>query len=191
MTSLYKIAEQIDFELGGGHDLQAIVAFVIDAYSSAVKSEWYENKADGCSEIDGAFLIIFGKTTPLIPAKDSFTGEYYIEMPSSVLRLPNEMGIARVSHMKSDQEFIRVNRLWDKNLKANKNWDRQVYLTEETRIYFPKMNDGSHCNIKLALVVAMDKIDVDVEMNIPRSVIDKITLSVASRFRPQPQVKAN
>jgi hypothetical protein len=192
MTSLYKIAEQISFELGGGHDLQAIIAFVIDSYSSLVRLEFFQNKQDGTNEVQGQYIYLFGKSTPLTPIKDTVTDEYYIELPSSTLSLPHEMGIVRVSDLKCDDEFIRVNRLWNKHLKANQGWGKQVYIPEETRICFPKMKDSNTCDIKLALAVALDNVDVDQELNIPRSIIEGITLSVASRFKPQPtQVKAN
>lgn len=189
MTSIYKIAEMCAILLGRESNVQALTSFVIDAYSSAVKKEYYENRADGCAEIDGAFIFTFGKKTPLIPALDTITDEYYIDMPSSVLRLPNDMGISWVSFMKDRQDFIRVNGLWNPTLKANAGWNRQTYRTEESRMYFPKMNSNGVGNILLKLAVALDTTDIDEEINIPRSMIDGIVASVVAQFAPKPPME--
>lgn len=186
-TSIYKISEQVKLILGD-IDIQAITSFVIDAYSSSVKREFYENKNDGVSEIDGTFLFSFGKETSLTPILELSTDMYFIMIPSSYLRLPHEMGINMVSFAKGQtKEFIRVNSgsvsMWS-NLKANLLGGSQTYFVEGARMYFPKMTNTTNGNLLLKLAIALDDVDVDEELSIPRSVVDNIVSMVVMKFRP-------
>ena len=99
MASLYKIAEKCIL-IVPKVPIQALLSSVVDVYASMSKKEWYENKADGVSEVDGTFIYTFGKSSPLVPEVDTDTDLYYITIPSSYLRLPHEMGINSVSFMK-------------------------------------------------------------------------------------------
>lgn len=186
MTSIYKISEQIIQRTGSG-DHQAVIAAVIDSYSSACRREWYEGKADGIDEIAGSAIYTFGKTTPLIPVLDTFTNEYYITMPSSVLNLPAQRGIVWVSYPQDKVDFVLVNGLWNPSLKAFGLGGRQTYRPEETKMYFPKMEAGDVGNILLKLAVALDNVDVDEELNIPRAMIDSIVDIVVQKFAPKPK----
>jgi len=177
MTSINKIAEQCKYMLGAG-DIQPLIASVIDCYSSAVKREWYENKQDGISEIDGAFIYTFGRDGSLTPMLDLTTDTYYIVIPSSYLRLPAEMGVNQVSFIKGQNKpFIRVGAasvgMWS-GLLAGVMGGHQTYYVEGTRMYFPKMTNMTNGNLMLKLSVALDDVDIDEELNIPRSVVDNI-----------------
>lgn len=190
MVSIYGIAERCKLILGDV-EIQALTSFVIDAYSSAVKREWYENKADGVNEIDGSFVYTFKDQ---IPALDISTDMYYITIPSSYLRLPHEMGVNMVSFAKGQtKEFVRVGSgsvsMWA-NLKANLLGSSQTYFVEGVRMYFPKMTNTTNGNLLLKLAIALDNVDVDEELNIPRSVVDNIVAMVVSKFRPAQQPKA-
>lgn len=186
-VSLYKIAEKCKERLSSG-DLQVLVDTVIDVYSTVVKNEWYENKADGVSEVDGAFIYTFGKSKELKSEKDEITGLYYIIVPSSYLRLPHEMGVNQVSFLKDqDHFFVRVgsgsNGMWS-NLKSNVFGGRQTYYIEGNKMVFPKMNEVSSMLLKMA--IALDEVDVLEDLNIPRSLVDKIVDLVVLKYNPKP-----
>lgn len=185
MTSLNKISEQIKYILGAG-DIQPILASVIDAYSSAVKKEWYENVQDGSYEVDGAFISTMGKDGSLSPVLDTATNMYYIEIPSSYLRLPSQRGINYVGFLLGQtKEFIMLGSgsvsMWS-GLKSSVLGGSQTYFVEGTQMYFPKMTSTTNGNIMLKLAIALDKTDVDEELNIPRSTIDNIVNMVVAKF---------
>lgn len=184
MTSLYKIAEKC-LLIVPKVPVQALLSSVVDVYASLAKKEWYENKADGVSEVDGNFLYTFGKSSPLVPEVDSDTELYYITIPSAYLRLPHEMGINTVSFMKEQNyPFVRVASmgLWN-NLKANV--FKQTYMVEGNRLYFPKMTSVNKGNILLKMAIALDTADVDQQLNIPPNMVDEIVNIVVSKYQPK------
>lgn len=184
MTSLYKIAEKC-LLIVPKVPVQALLSSVIDVYASLAKKEWYENKADGVSEVDGNFLYTFGKSSPLVPEVDSDTELYYITIPSAYLRLPHEMGINTVSFMKEQNyPFVRVASmgLWN-NLKANV--FKQTYMVEGNRLYFPKMTSVNKGNILLKMAIALDTADVDQQLNIPPNMVDEIVNIVVAKYQPK------
>lgn len=190
MTSIYKIAEQVCLVTGRMGDIQAITSFVIDAYSSCAKLSWYENKQDGSNSVDGAFIYTFGKTESLTPILDLDTDIYFIILPSSFLRLPHEMGINQVSFMKGqNKSFIRIGvgsiGLWA-NLKASLFGGNQTYFVEGGRIYFPRMTSLDTGNILLKMAIALDNVDIDEELDIPRSMVDMIVNIVVTKLQQKP-----
>lgn len=188
MTSINKIAEQCKYLLNAG-DIQPLIASVIDCYSTAVKREFYENKAEDFSEVDGNFQYVYGRDGSLTPILDLSVDMYYIVIPSSYVRLPGEYGINSVSFIKGQTKpFIRVGAssvgMWS-NLLANVLGGHQTYFAENTRMYFPKMTNMTNGNIMLKLTVALDNVDVDEPLNIPRSTIDAIVNMVVQKFAPR------
>lgn len=184
-TSIYNLAEKSHILLGKG-DMQSLISATIDAYATAAKMAWYENKADSSSEVDGVFLYTFGKTSPLTPILDLSTDEYYIVIPSSFLRLPHEMGINSVSYLKDRKDFIRVtsSAIWN-GLKASVLGGRQTYRIEGIRMYFPKMTCDNVCDLLLKMAIALDTIDTRESLNIPPDMQDKIVQMVIAKFAPQ------
>lgn len=188
MTSILKISEQCKYLLGAG-DIQVLIASVIDCYSTAVKREFYENKAEDFSEIDGAFIYTYGKDNSLVPALDLATDMYYIVIPSSYVRLPGEYGINGVSFIKGQtKSFIRTSSgdvgLME-GLLGSVMGGHQTYFVEGTRMYFPKMTNMTNGNLMLKLTVGLDDVDVDEPLNIPRSTIDVIVNMVVEKFAPR------
>lgn len=184
MTSLYKIAEKCIL-IVPKIPIQALLSSVVDVYASMAKKEWYENKADGVSEVDGTFIYTFGKSSPLVPEVDTDTDLYYITIPSSYLRLPHEMGINSVSFMKEQNyPFVRITStgLWN-NLKANV--FKQTYMVEGNRLYFPKMTSVNKGNILLKMAIALDTADVDQQLNIPPNMVDEIVNIVVAKYQPK------
>lgn len=184
MTSLYKIAEKCIL-IVPKVPIQALLSSVVDVYASMAKKEWYENKADGVSEVDGTFIYTFGKSSPLVPEVDADTDLYYITIPSSYLRLPHEMGINNVSFMKEQNfPFVRITStgLWN-NLKSNV--FKQTYMVEGNRLYFPKMTSVNKGNILLKMAIALDTADVDQQLNIPPNMVDEIVNIVVAKYQPK------
>ncbi len=189
MVTLYEIAEKCRYQLGSG-DLQVLTSAVIDSYATVAKSQFYENKNDGCSEIDGSFIYTFGKVTALTPVLDLSTDQYCIVIPSSYVRLPHEYGINWVSYMKDkSMPFVRINAgsvgMWS-NIKAALLAGRQTYYVEGTTMYFPKMTKVQVGDILLKLAIALDTVEVDEPLNISRSVVDQIVVLVVQKFTPKP-----
>lgn len=187
-TSIYKIAEKANNIIENG-DMQALISSCIDCYAQVVKKEWYENKQDGVSEIDGVFLYNFGKTDPLVPVLDVSTDMYYITVPSSYLRLPCEYGINSVSFLLGQTSpFVRIGAgslgMWN-NLKANVLGGRQTYFVEGIQMYFPKMTAVTKGNIMLKLAIALDAVDPEEDLNIPPDVASMIVDMVVAKFNPK------
>lgn len=190
ISSIYRIAEQCLVTLSGV-DRQAVIAAVVDSLGSATKAQWYENKQDGISEIDGIFIYTFGKTTFLTPVLDDGVNMYYITTPSAYVRLPNEMGIVMVSFLQGQTlPFVRINAgsvgMWAR-LKASVLGGSQTYFSEGSRLYFPKMTATTNGNILLKLAGGFAGVDVREELNLPPDVISQVVMMVNQKFQPQDQ----
>lgn len=180
------MAEQVQSSIGRG-ELQELIEAVRQSYASAVKLLWYENKKAELSEIDGAFVYSFKN---LVPALDSDTGYYQIEIPSTYIALPHEMGVVSVSYMKSqNRPFVRIANgalgLFA-NLKSFVMGGNQVYFVDQKYMVFPKMTGLQVGNILLKLAVAVDTVDPEEEMNIPPNIQDQIVQMVIQKFNPKP-----
>lgn len=191
-TTIFKIAQKCQYRLASG-DIQSLLSSVIDVYATVVKNEWYENRADGVSEVDGVFVYTFGVDTPLSPVLDVANKMYYILSPSSFLRLPHEMGINLVCYLGyQDNDFARVGGgslgMWRK-LKSNVLGGKETYFMENNKMYFPRMKQPNNILLKLAVAVDYDSFDIDEELNIPGNVVDKIVDLVVQKFQPKPPIE--
>jgi len=182
MTSIYKISEQIIALMAKGEP-EEIIQAIRECYATAAKLAWYEGKQNDLSEMDGAFIYSFKN---LNPVKDEEVDMWYIDIPSTYVGLPHEMGINQVSYMKGqDSAFVRIGAAgWGiySGLKSSTMGGLQVYQTENTKMYFPKMTDLEVGPILLKLSVALDAIDVDEEINIPGNIVDTIIGMVLQRY---------
>jgi len=189
MTSLYKISEQAIRILGKGEP-QEIIELVKQAYSSVAKLQFYENKNDGVSEVNGSFVYTFKNNTP---KKDNQLDIYYVDVPSSYLELPHEMGINQVSFLKSqDAPFVRLTSSslgLFANLKSSVFGGLQPYYVESKRIYFPLMNNVNKGDILIKLAIALNEVDVDEELNISPNIIESIISQVVQLYAPSQEKK--
>lgn len=188
VNSLYSLAEQSRIILGKG-DMQSIIASVIDGYASIAKRSWYENRAEGVSEIDGVFLVPFKNITPIL---DLSTDMYYIVNPSSYLLLPNGLGINYVGFSKGQTKpFVQIPSagvgLWS-NLKAYALGGSQTYFVEGIRTYFPKMTNTTNGQIMMRYAIAFDQMDVEQDLQIPPNIANEIIDIVVAKFSPKPPV---
>lgn len=186
VSSIYRIAEQCQANIKGV-DIQTIIAAVTDCLGVVAKNQWYENKQDSVSEVDGVFLYTFGIAAKLTPLPAASTGLYCITIPTAVIRLPNEMGINNVAFLATPgQSFYRVSAgnfgMWS-GLKAYEGLSTtQLYFVIGNKMYFPEMTAGTASDILLTLAVAYTGIDVREELNIPPDVINQVVLLVNQRF---------
>ncbi len=187
--SLYKLAEQCQRLIGKG-DFQEIIEAVKQAYASIAKLQFYENKNEGVNEVNGSFVYTFKNNAPQL---DSDLDKYYIEIPSTYLELPHEMGVNQVSYMKGQETpFVRISSSMEglfSNLKSNVFGGNQTYYIENGKMYFPKMNATSTGDILLKLAIALDDVDVDEDLNIPVNIADAIINAVVQKYAPQPEQK--
>lgn len=185
VSSIYRIAEQCMSTIPNV-DRQTLIAAVQDSLGIIAKQNWFENKSDGVTEVDGSLIFTFGKTSPLTPAQDADTDMYCITIPSSSVALPNGYGINMVSFMKGQTSpFVMINSgsvgLWSR-VKAGVLGGSQTYFVEGTKMYFPKMTAATAGNILLKMVAAFAEIDVRAELNIPPDMITQIIAMVNQKF---------
>ena len=186
MTSLYNIAQQVVLKTGKGY-WQEVIQDVREAYASAVKQIWYENKKMNIGELDGAFIIPFTEQTPLL---DDTTCKYYLDLTSSYVQLPQEGGLVSVSYMSApDVNFVLVNagtygRL--KNIKAGLMGGRQIYYAENAKLWFPRMTDTTNMPLIVRLGLAIDDYDVDKPINVPNNVQEQIVQMCVQKYVTPP-----
>lgn len=186
MASLYYLAEKCMLRLPDQNRL-VVIDSVRDAYAVAVKREWYENKNDGTAEVDGIFLHTFKDVMPIY---DESRKMYYIEFPSSYLRLPHQMGSNWISYMGDPNDFWLISNwsMW-KNAKAGNLGGKYPYFIEGTRAYFPKMTQDNVGTLFLRMAIALDVVDPRQELNIPANLQSIIVDLVINKFIPQPVVR--
>jgi len=188
--SLYNLAQQVTTKTGKGTWQENIQA-VRNAYSFIVKREWYTAKGLDVNEINGAFIVSFKNQ---IPTFDSDLKQYYIEIPSTYLGLPQENGINSVAYMSElDVSFVMCNiatvgRL--NSIKAGVMGGIQIfYVTNDSsgsmRMYFPRMNSQTALPIFLAFTLALDTYDIDAPLNIPADIQNDIVNMVIALYTPQ------
>jgi len=192
MITLLNIAEQIKEILGKGN-LQALVQAVKNAYATAVKQQWFEGRESGVSEINGSLIFTFNN---VLPAEDENTNQFFIEIPSSYMELPHELGINHVSFMHGQETpFVRLPPSsfgLFVNLRSFAMGGNQVFTVEGNRMYFPKMveNDvfvnSEVRGLLLKLTVALDTADADDPLNISPLMQDMIVTNVLNKYQIEP-----
>lgn len=191
MTTLYKIAEQVLSRVGSG-SVQIYISDVVDAYAYFVKAQWYENQKSDVKEVDGQFIVTFGTKEKLTPILDEAVAQYYIENPSSYVSLPAESGIVFVGFAKGQNKaFVRTGagtygRL--QNTLAGVMGGRQTYYEEGAKTYFPKMTAATNGDVIMKLAVALDNIDVEEPLSIPRNIVGDIVDRVVQKRIPKANV---
>ena len=185
--SLYNLAQQSQ-KLTGKASWQEVIQATRNAYAYVVKGIWFENKKMDVGTIDGGFIISFPDQQPIL---DQTTSSYYINISSTYLQLPQESGIVSVSYMSSiNTNFVLTNsgtvgRL--SRIKAGVMGGRQLYYTDNMRMYFPRMNDATKLPVMVRLAVALDSVDVDSPLNISPNVQAQIVQMVVQLYNPTVQ----
>lgn len=188
-TSLFKMSEQVQARTGKG-EFQEIIEAVRQSFATAVRFLWYENKKNDLSEIDGAFVYTFGKDPAIVPVLDARTNQYYINIPSTYIALPHQMGIVQISYMLSQNVpfVLMANGAWSlfAGLKSSGMGGLKPCYVESNRIYFPEMKADEVGEILLKLSIGVDGVEVDEDLNIPLNVQDQIVEACCNKFNPKP-----
>lgn len=188
-TSLFKLAEQVMAVLGKGEP-QEIIESVRQSYGTAIKMLYFEGRKNELSELDGSTLYTFGDgDEDLIPELNAKTGKYFLVLPSSVVALPHEMGIAHVSYVKSqDIPFVRIAPVAAgilAGLKSSVLGGHEPFCIRGNNMEFPNMDASSVGPILMVLAVGVDGIDVDEEINVPMDVRDIIVQMAVAKYQPK------
>ena len=180
LTSLYQIAEQCKLITEKRVSVQALTFAVKDAYAQIAKKQWYANMAEDSGELNGSFLYTFKSVEPIL---DCDTDMYYIMIPSSYLELPHQLGVNWVSYMKDRTSFVLTSN-WGifSNLKSAIMGGRQVYSIENSRMWFPKMDQNSVGPLLLKLAIALDNVEPEDELNIAPNIVSDIIAMVVAPY---------
>src|SRR3990167_2551671 len=202
MTSKLQLAQQIirilsggtpsrDSEFSEGHIMMA----VSQAFAYAVKTNLFQNKAEGEYDVSGGFIYSFEGDGSGVPIQFDKNKElYYCEMPASVISLPNEIGISSVSFMHDLQNsFVRVpynfmSLTKGREIRGLQN-QKPYYLENDSkgggRLYFPTLNKTDIKEGKgmlLRLVAAIQDIDEDTPLNLDAAIQAEIVQSVVKLY---------
>lgn len=199
-TNKKKIAEQIQRILYAGNSpynrnitVQELMIAINQAFASAVKLNWYNNKNEGVSEVDGAFVYTF-KNVPI--AKDADLDLFYSVLPSSYVALPHELGIQMVAFMHSqDKPIIRVPngfQALSRGLAVGNLECRKGFYVDGDRVYYMHVDSGeAEKTVLMRIAVTLDSLEDDQDVNIPPDVVDMIIESTLKRYTLEKQIEDN
>lgn len=176
MTTLSLIAEQSRLILAGGKitaDLrpseQELILFVRQAFSQFVKINYFENRKEGETYIDGGFIYAFDDVEV---SKDLNKDLFYSDIPSSTIVLPYEMGVYQISPMKNQGDFYIPLRngfhSLMSELEVGQLEGRFGYYIEGKRIYYTFKSVDAPESVMMKLVVALDNITGDDAIFMPK-----------------------
>ncbi len=206
MTTKYKIAEQARrvIEVGNSGpnepvNMQELILAVSQAFGVVVKANWFQNKNEGLSEIDGTFIYPF-KNIPILYDKD--LTQYYSVLPSSYISLPHELGIQQVSLMKSGsasqsqaEPMVRVFNGFtslSRGLALENLQTRKAFYVEGSNIIYLGMTEQlAQLNVLIKLAVALEEVDEDQQVNIAPELQSQIIDMVVQKYLVEKQIPDN
>lgn len=193
MTSKYKLSEQILRIFSGGNisrdaqiTIQELSIAVTQEFAIAVKANYYRNRAEGVTEVNGSYIYSFQATV----LNDEELGMKYSQIPSPFIDLPNEMGIHQVSYKNSQNDpFVRTPNGFlglMQGLPLDGLEGRVGFYTEADRIYYINIDTNKDVIFKLA--VALDTIDDDTLINISPDIQSMIIDNVTKKYMVEQQI---
>ena len=203
MTTLYKIAEQAKNRINKGpsgpnKDIkqQELNIAVYQAFGVVVKASYFQNKAEGITEINGAWIYSF-KNVPV--TYDTDLSMHTCILPSSFIDLPREIGIQYVNTMKpgskeqpQSKPYVRVPNNFpamSRGLAVEGLQGRKLMYVEGNNLYFPNMTDDeAKNNLLIKLAVSLEGIDEDTPINIAPEYQAAIIDMVVAKFMPETQL---
>ena len=176
MTTLATIAEQARLVLSGGKitadtkpSEQELILFVRQALSQFVKINYFENRKEGETYIDGGFIYTFDNVSV---SKDINKNMYYSEIPSSTIVLPYEMGVYQISPMQNQGDFYIPLRNGFQSLmsglEVGQLEGRFGYFIEGRRVYYTFKPVDAPQSVMMKLVIALDAITGDDAIFMPK-----------------------
>ena len=170
------IAEQAQRIIQGGTPTpdvevrkEELLIYVDQAFGKMIRDTYYENRAEGIRQVNGAFLYGFEAKVK----DDNHRGMQYCEIPSTYVNLPLGVGIYQVSQPKDmfntiipvDVQFLSLSR----GLLVNGLQGRRGYFVENTKMYFVNIKPSDCLDtvlIKLAGGYQSDDVDPNIDMPI-------------------------
>lgn len=185
LISLYNISEQCVARLGSTKaEYQALIAAIKSAYGYLTIKEWYLAKQEGVSEITGG---AFYEITGISPQLDGVKNQYFIDIPSTYISLPHNMGVNFVGYPNSPFVLMGtgLSNLFSGLLADALGNNLRAEIVGD-KIYFPKMEKNQVGDIMLRLAVAFSE-DPDENLNISPNMVNDIINLVVAQFMPTPK----
>jgi hypothetical protein len=174
MTTLFKMAEQIQRMLVGGNptddtewDLREIALYIEQLASKYMKQAVYDNIQLGefMMQPNGSLLSVFKN---VVPQYDEDRDKYYIEIPSSYIHLPGGRGLHSIAPMKDEYNHaIPVRGIYDTScLKSNTS--SHLYIVEgSTATFINSVSIDCPFVVKYYAASSGDVNDYDRPVNVP------------------------
>ena len=203
MTTIFKIAEQCLNRINKGPQgpnqnirQQELNIAVYQAFGVVMKASYFQNKADGITDINGTWIYSFKN---IVPTLDTDLEIYTCTLPSSYIDLPREIGIQYVGFMQSgnpkqpqSKPMVRVPNNFSamsRGLAVEGLQNRTPFYVEGNNLYFPKMTtEDAQKNLLIKLAVSLEGIDEDTQINIPPEAQFAIIDMVVKSFMPETQL---
>jgi hypothetical protein len=173
--------------------IQELMIAVNQSFASAVKANWFNNKNEGISEIDGAFVYTF-KNIPI--QKDTDLDLFYSDLPSSYVSIPHELGIQMIAFMHSQsQPIIRVPngfQALSRGLAVGNLECRNGFYVDGARVYYMHVDSQeAEKPVLMRIAVTLDSLEDDTDINIPPDVVDYIIQGVLQKYMPEKAIQQN
>lgn len=202
-VTLYGLADQCKRILYSGNSApkrnitpQELIISVTQQFAYIVKTSYWQNKAEGVNEINGSFIYSF-KNVPI--KYDEDLCQYYSELPSSYIDLPNEIGIQYVNVMQSDNKkqsqtepMVRVFNGFSqmsRGLALENLQTRKAFYTEGNNLIYIGMDEEkAKLNALIKLAVSLQGIDEDTVINIAPEIQAHIIDTVVKQYLVEKQI---
>jgi len=169
----YIVAEQAQRILNGGTPtadneatIEELVLYVDQCFGKLIKQNYFENKIEGDAVINGSFIYSFVEDVKTDAVRD----KYYVNLSSTYVNLPNNVGIFSVSPTKDEfNTYVPIN---VQNIPLAYGLDvaqlegRKGYYIEATRLYLYNIKT-TDCPEKLLVKLVggiQDNLDPNVDM---------------------------
>ncbi len=202
MATKYQIAEICSRRINAGFSspnstigMQELIIAVNQAFGTVVKNSWFQNKNEGVSEINGAFIYSF-KNQPIL--YDNDLTQYYSVLPSSYIDLPHEIGVQQVSLMQTGNKtqnqsaMVRVfngfNSL-SRGLALESLQTRKAFYVEGNSIIYMGLSESdAQLKTLIKLAVSLENIDEDTQINLAPEIQAEIIEMVVAKYMVEKQI---
>jgi len=196
LTSQVKIAEQINRRLRNysdevDFDEREIILAVHQSLATLVRNRYFMSKADETGEVDGSLYYTIHSNEV---QKDSNTGEYYIQTPSSAISLPFGIDIQKVGNPKGNS-YIEVPRGFNdmyRDMEASMLGGNIGFYRNGSRLVFTNMDYSNKPEfVSVTMLLPFGNLDEEDEISLPVDMIDEIVEIVFSKFANTSQFPAD
>lgn len=182
----YIIAEQAQRIILGGATtndtevrLDELIIYVDQAFGNFITKSYFENKAEGQSYVDGAFIYTFIVDVK----KDELRNKFFAKIPSSYVNLPHGVGLYSVSPIDDEfSSFISLNPNFmalSKGLEVGNIEGRKGYFVENTKMFFYNIKSDDCLEKVIIKLVGGIQSDEDTEVEIPLNMqADLVSMTV-------------